>query len=258
MVKDEARQERLNEVYRHLFAHYGINSQIEFAEVLQIQRTALSAAMNGNKAYLTNNLFTKICAKFPNVFNYNYLVKGEGNLLMADEDSGTSKIKKQTPEIPDYVKRLCDEAARLATRNEILERQCESLIAELRDTKDKNDDFLKELRKSKEDNDALSAELRISHTQNKALISELRETKRSNESLTTKLETAIGGIEGLKNQIEMMAGAYATPQPPLFAPAIVNDKVVFPEGMIRGGRPVVTEEIAQKAMKALNKKTKHT
>lgn len=86
-TKDLARQERLNQVYRHLFAHFGVDSQKKFAEALHVQRTALSAAMNGNKAYLTNNLFTKICASFPNVFDYDYLVTGKGSLLLNQEES---------------------------------------------------------------------------------------------------------------------------------------------------------------------------
>ena len=44
VIKDIARQERLNQVYRHLFAHFGISSQTEFADALHIQRTALSSA----------------------------------------------------------------------------------------------------------------------------------------------------------------------------------------------------------------------
>ena len=32
VIKDIARQERLNQVYRHLFAHFGISSQTEFPE----------------------------------------------------------------------------------------------------------------------------------------------------------------------------------------------------------------------------------
>ena len=273
MVKDEARQERLNEVYRHLFAHYGINSQIEFAEVLQIQRTALSAAMNGNKAYLTNNLFTKICAKFPNVFNYNYLVKGEGNLLMADEDSGTSKIKKQTPEIPDYVKRLCDEAARLATRNEILERQCENLIAELRVSKDKNDAFLLELRKSQEFNDSLVADLKISRTQNDTLITELRESRK-------KFDAVVKELEGLKDQFSMALSQHPKFSEEDLGVLRVNDKgealltiqvppvkattksksktknTKAPVGYIRGNVKVITDKMVQQALAAFpqNKK----
>lgn len=81
IVKDKARQERLNQVYRHLYAHYGIDSQKKMAQAMRVQRTALSAAMNGNKAYLTNNFFTKVCAAFPGVFNLDYLLTGKGSLL---------------------------------------------------------------------------------------------------------------------------------------------------------------------------------
>lgn len=159
------------------------------------------------------------------------------------------------PEIPGFAQRLFDEAVRMQTRNELLERQCESLIAELRDTKSKNEDFLSELRKSKEDNDALAAKLRISYEQNEALISELRETRKENRALTEKLEAAIDGIEGMKNQLAMMVGTYATPQPPTFAPSLVNDKV-FPEGFIRGGHTAITEELIQKAAEILQSKSK--
>ena len=38
--------------------------------------------MNGKEAYLTQNLFQKICASFPGVFNLNYLLTGEGELLL--------------------------------------------------------------------------------------------------------------------------------------------------------------------------------
>lgn len=50
VVKDFASANRLKEAYRHLYANFGIDSQIKFAEALRVQRTALSAAMNGNKA----------------------------------------------------------------------------------------------------------------------------------------------------------------------------------------------------------------
>lgn len=100
------------------------------------------------------------------------------------------------PEIPDYVKRLCEETARLATRNELLERQCENLIAELRVSKDKNDAFLLELRKSQEFNDSLVCELKISRTQNDTLITELRESRK-------KFDAVVKELEGLKDQFSM-------------------------------------------------------
>lgn len=92
-MKDPGRKDRLNQVYRHLFAHFGINTQAAFAEAIHVQRTALSAAMNGNEAYLTDNLFTKICAAFPNVFNLEFLKTGVGNLLTMEEDAKASEIE---------------------------------------------------------------------------------------------------------------------------------------------------------------------
>jgi hypothetical protein len=47
--------------------------------------------MNGNEAYLTKNLFQKICAAYPGVFNLDYLMTGNGSLLaeqvIHDEDN---------------------------------------------------------------------------------------------------------------------------------------------------------------------------
>ena len=62
--KDIEKAQRLNEAYKHLFAHHGVGSQKHLAEILKIQRTGLSAAFNGSKANLTKNLFMKICASF--------------------------------------------------------------------------------------------------------------------------------------------------------------------------------------------------
>ena len=51
------KQDRLCEVYDYLRAKKGIHTQVGFAEALHITRPAISAAMNGNEAYLTKNLF---------------------------------------------------------------------------------------------------------------------------------------------------------------------------------------------------------
>lgn len=43
--KDPIRAKRLEEVYKHLFAHFGITSQKHLAEVLKVQRTGLSLSL---------------------------------------------------------------------------------------------------------------------------------------------------------------------------------------------------------------------
>lgn len=83
------KKQRLNEVYCHLRANFGIHTQTDFAEAIRITRPAISAAMNGNEAYLTKNLFQKICAAYPGVFDLNYLLTGEGSLLVAHGGDAT-------------------------------------------------------------------------------------------------------------------------------------------------------------------------
>ena len=106
VVKDFASANRLNEAYRHLYANFGIDSQIKFAEALRVQRTALSAAMNGNKAYLTKNLFIKVCAAFPDTFNLDYLLTGEGSLLLNDKPQQTQKMEQTADILELYAQRV--------------------------------------------------------------------------------------------------------------------------------------------------------
>ena len=87
------KQDRLCEVYDYLRAKKGIHTQVGFAEALHITRPAISAAMNGNEAYLTKNLFQKICAAFPGVFNLDYLLTGQGELLLASDSPEPSTTK---------------------------------------------------------------------------------------------------------------------------------------------------------------------
>lgn len=96
VIKDYEKAERLNEAFRHLFAHFGVETQIQLAERMQVQRTALSAAFNGNKAYLTKNFFIKLCAAFPGVFNLDYLLTGNGQLLTIQEEVKSEQIEKDS------------------------------------------------------------------------------------------------------------------------------------------------------------------
>lgn len=196
---------------------------------------------------------------------------------LLDKDPSFNPSEPIRPEIPDYVKQLCEETARLAIRNEMLERQCENLIAELRNSKDKNDAFLAELKKSKEDNDAMVAELRISKKQNEALIAELRETKKNNGMLSTKLEKAIDTIEGMKAQMSMMLNNFNVIEQNQLGQLRVNDdgepviaiqvpNVVtqgkksktgkVPTGYIRGDVKVITELMIEQARAAFPPKKK--
>ena len=102
------KQERLKEVYEYLRNHYGIHTQTDFARAVGLTRPAISSAMNGNEAYLTDNLFKRICATYQGIFNLEYLLHGNGQLLTIQEGYATKVLENQSnPPMPtSYVDKL--------------------------------------------------------------------------------------------------------------------------------------------------------
>lgn len=79
-----AREDRLKDVYEYVREHFPIHTQSDFADVLKYNRAYISSAMHGNEKNLTDKLFRNICEAFPGVFNLDYLLTGDGTLLMGD------------------------------------------------------------------------------------------------------------------------------------------------------------------------------
>jgi hypothetical protein len=80
------RKDRLNEAYEYVRKHFGIYNKSVFAEEIRVARAGLYSALNGNESYLTDNLFQKICAAYPGVFNLDYLLTGNGELLLEHQE----------------------------------------------------------------------------------------------------------------------------------------------------------------------------
>ena len=123
------RSEILNEVYEHLRNHYGIHTQVGFADAVGYSRPVISSALNGNDSNITDKMLRTINNKFPDVFDIDYLLTGEGQLLKIEEhvakvaaDDRTSAIKPEAPtpatEVPAEVQVLLDRALSISRRNE--------------------------------------------------------------------------------------------------------------------------------------------
>ena len=93
------RQKRLIEVYGHLRESCGIHTKTQFAEKLGYGRTSLSAAMNGKTEYLTDSLFQNICNRWPDIFNIDYLLNGDGTLL-SDVCTNQTNVPEVVPNPP--------------------------------------------------------------------------------------------------------------------------------------------------------------
>ena len=102
-----SREKRLHEVFEHLRKFFGIHTQTDFAVALKYSRVYISSALNGNKKNLTDKLFENICEAYPGVFDLNYLLTGEGQLLTIEEEVKSEDIEKainptSAPKAIDY------------------------------------------------------------------------------------------------------------------------------------------------------------
>ena len=232
------KQERLKEVYNHLRSYFGIHTQIDFAEAIRITRPALSSAMNGNEAYLTKNLFQKICAAFPGVFDLDYLLTGKGSLLTVEEEVRNEDVEKlinpkpvPQPEIPDYVKTLVETATNIISRGEEMNQQTANLIRELQQTKKKMDTALEAIEDMKSQL-AMMTSIYGSTQQAPAFPM----TVNDDGSLKFVIHDFIG-LDG-KSKKKSVDQLYA----------------LVPQGLIHGGHPSVTDEIVKQAAEAFKKK----
>ena len=116
------RQKRLTEVYEHLRRYYGIHTKTGFAEAIHYGRTSLSAAMNGDESYLTDNLFKNICEAYPGTFNIEYLLHGNGQLLSIQEEVTTNELENQfnQPQSSYIDKLIASLEQQIADKNHII------------------------------------------------------------------------------------------------------------------------------------------
>ena len=84
------RKNRLKEAYKYLQSIGKIHTQKGFADALGKAEGTISRAFNGDEKALTDNLFVQITLVFPGLFDLDYLLTGEGSLLV---EEGSAKAQ---------------------------------------------------------------------------------------------------------------------------------------------------------------------
>ena len=77
---DTTKQERLRKVFDYLVFSGHFSTRGDFANIIGINKTNLSSAMNGNEKYLSDSLFAKISNSYPDI-DLEWLLTGEGEML---------------------------------------------------------------------------------------------------------------------------------------------------------------------------------
>ena len=212
-------QKRLHEVFAHVRKHYDIHTQDDFAQYIGYGRTSISAAMNGNEKYLSANLFRSICDKFPGIFNLDYLLTGEGELLAVEEhvakvahDDRTSAIKPEPPVptagVTAEVQALLDRALSISRRNEEMVERLVSATSQNRQTEIAIENVARHLNESQEQvmqirADILTATDAINafRTTVDTIRDENERLKASNELLGQRLNKAAALFADLNNKV---------------------------------------------------------
>lgn len=180
------KQQRLKEVYDYVRGNFPVHTQADFAKEIKITRQAFSSAMNGNMSYLTTSLFQKVCAAFPGTFNLDYLLTGEGELLLPQNAPKVAPMPQQpTSADADMTHRMLDMNAQI--------------IADLR----RDLDYFKQLVLDKDaiiqDNaeQVISLQSRLS-----AATNELEHTKTVLDAVRKNFDAKVAEVDQLKVELE--------------------------------------------------------
>ena len=124
------RKNRLKEAYKYLQSIGKIHTQKGFADALGKAEGTISRAFNGDEKALTDNLFVQITLSFPGLFNLDYLLTGEGSLLMLPDKSVLDGMEKFQKEIKRWSE--SDEVKQMRETMEAMRQTIESYQTAIR------------------------------------------------------------------------------------------------------------------------------
>ena len=121
------RADRLKEVYEYVRKRFPIHTQTDFADRLKYNRAYISSAMHGNEKNLTDKLFTNICEAFPGFFNLEYLLTGEGKMLISRKTDDVEPVESSVSFDPmkelvnELRERIADKDKQIAMLNQYID-----------------------------------------------------------------------------------------------------------------------------------------
>ena len=212
-------QKRLHEVFAHVRKHYDIHTQDDFAQYIGYGRTSISAAMNGNDDNVSDKMMRTINSRFPGVFNIDYLLKDEGELLAVEEhvakvaaDDRASAITTEPPapaaEVPAELQTLLDRALSISRRNEEMVERLVTATSQNRQTEIAIENVARHLNESQQQVMQIRADILTAtdaiHTF-RATVDTIRDEnerlKASNELLGQRLNKAAALFADLNNKV---------------------------------------------------------
>ena len=74
-------KERIKKAYEYLRSTGKVHTQQDVADIMGVKKENISRAFNGNESYLTTKFMERFNSSFGNIFNTNWLIEEDGEML---------------------------------------------------------------------------------------------------------------------------------------------------------------------------------
>lgn len=130
--------ERFRKAYEYLYNTGIVHTKKDLAEKMKVSRGSVQNAYAGNESYLNESFMRKLERTFPGIFNMNWLLSGEGEMLQEkskpavvtnSSSDNISLLLEQNKELIGMLKKSLEDSQRT---NNILLNELSELRKELK------------------------------------------------------------------------------------------------------------------------------
>ena len=103
MIQENVKHKCITKAYEHLRSIGKVHTKTDVANIMHASRPNVTAALNGDSKFLTDNFLERFNVAFDNMFNIKWLMTGEGDML--------SSLSSAKPQPSTKVERVTDDEA---------------------------------------------------------------------------------------------------------------------------------------------------
>lgn len=139
MMQENARHKCITKAYEHLRSIGKVHTKTDVANIMHASRPNVTAALNGDSKFLTDNFLERFNVAFDNMFNIKWLMTGEGDMLKASSsvDSQPSVKNERVADDEVYKVPLVPISALGGSLNDfnttVCRDDCETVISPIKD-----------------------------------------------------------------------------------------------------------------------------
>ena len=114
------RADRFNKAYEYLKNRGMVHTQKELAAKMQSTAPHDTLAMKGESKYLTDNFLRRFNEAFGELFNYQWLILGEGNMLKDGNEEEETPVQSETSRFLSLLEKKDEQIDRLLDQHDRL------------------------------------------------------------------------------------------------------------------------------------------